>query len=145
MEQRDRTLGIARLIATLTYVAPLVVFPWVGRVAAPVVSLDRKALGILVPALLFVGVTDYVISLLVEARLLAQAREAGARQSVVTAAIVTAAFGASLAVYGLVVTLLGAPAWGGAFYVLCAVHGLHLMMRWPSYAAAAEQSDSSGT
>jgi len=84
-----------------------------------------------------------VISLLVERRLLAQARDAGAPQSVVTAAVVTAAFGASLAVYGLVVTVLGAPAWGAAFYVLCAVHGLHLMIRWPSYAQAVEQTDQS--
>jgi hypothetical protein len=75
--------------------------------------------------------------------LLAQARDAGAPQRVVTVAVVTAAFGASLAVYGLIVTLLGAPAWGGVLYVLCAVHGLHLMMRWPNYAAAAEQTDSS--
>jgi F0F1-type ATP synthase membrane subunit c/vacuolar-type H+-ATPase subunit K len=143
MEQQQKALGTARLIATLLYVAPLVVFPWIGRTAKVSASLDPKVLGILVPALLFVGVTDYVISLLVERRLLAQARDAGAPQSVVTAAVVTAAFGASLAVYGLVVTLLGAPAWGGVFYVLCAVHGLHLMMRWPSYAQAVEQTDQS--
>ena len=143
MEQQQKALGTARLIATLLYVAPLVVFPWIGRTAKVSASLDPKVLGILVPALLFVGVTDYVISLLVERRLLAQARDAGAPQSVVTAAVVTAAFGASLAVYGLVVTLLGAPAWGAAFYVLCAVHGLHLMIRWPSYAQAVEQTDQS--
>ena len=143
MRQRDSMLGRARLIATLLYVAPLVIFPWIGRTAKVSTSLDPKVLGILVPALLFVGVTDYVISLLVERRLLAQARDAGAPQSVVTAAVVTAAFGASLAVYGLVVTVLGAPAWGAAFYVLCAVHGLHLMIRWPSYAQAVEQTDQS--
>jgi F0F1-type ATP synthase membrane subunit c/vacuolar-type H+-ATPase subunit K len=143
MEQQ-KALGTARLIATLTYAAPLVIFPWVGRMAIRLTPLEPKVQGILAPALLFVGVTDYVISLLVEARLLAQAREAGAARSVVTAAVVTSAFGASLAVYGLVVTLLGAPAWGAALYLLCAVHGLHLMMRWPSYAAAAEPGDSSG-
>jgi F0F1-type ATP synthase membrane subunit c/vacuolar-type H+-ATPase subunit K len=143
MEQQHKMLGTARLIATLLYVAPLVIFPWVGRSARVSASLDPKVLGILVPALLFVGMTDYVISLLVEGRLLAQARDAGAPQSVVTAAVVTAAFGASLAVYGLVVTLLGAPAWGAVFYVLCAVHGLHLMIRWPSYAQAVEQTDQS--
>jgi hypothetical protein len=141
MEQQQKALGTARLIATLLYVAPLVIFPWVGRSARVSASLDPKVLGILVPALLFVGMTDYVISLLVEGRLLAQARNAGAPQSVVTAAVVTAVFGASLAVYGLVVTVLGAPVWGGVFYVLCAVHGLHLMIRWPSYAQAVEQTD----
>jgi len=143
MEQQQKALGTARLIATLLYAAPLVIFPWIGRTAKVSTSLDPKVLGILVPALLFVGVTDYVISLLVERRLLAQARDAGAPRSVVTAAVVTAAFGASLAVYGLVVTVLGAPAWGAAFYVLCAVHGLHLMIRWPSYAQAVEQTDQS--
>ena len=140
MEQQQKALGTARMIATLLYVAPLVIFPWIGRTAKVSASLDPKVLGILAPALLFVGVTDYVISLLVEGRLLAQARDAGAPQSVVTAAVVTAAFGASLAVYGLIVRLLGAPAWGAIFYVLCAVHGLHLMIRWPSYAQAVEQS-----
>jgi len=140
--EEQRALGVARLIATATYVAPLVIFPWVGRMAVRLSPLDSKVLGILAPALLFVGITDYVISLLMEARLLARARETSAPYGVVAAAAATAAFGAMLAVYGLVLSLLGARTWGSALYVLCAVHGLHLMMRWPSYTAAAERSDS---
>ena len=136
MEERGKTLGTARLIATLMYAGPLVIFPWVGRFVKTGMALGPKALAVLAPALLFVAVTDYVISLFVEARLLGQARDAGvAGKPVITAAVITSAFGASLAVYGLVVTMLGAPAWGSVFYVLCGVHGLHLMMRWPQYAA----------
>jgi hypothetical protein len=139
VEQRGNTLGTARLIATVMYAGPLVVLPWVGRFATAGNVANPKVLGVLVPVLVFVAVTDYVISLLVEAKVLAQARDvAGPKKPVITAAAVTSAFGASLAVYGLVVTMLGAAAWGAAFYVLCAVHGLHLMIRWPRYAAAAE-------
>ena len=43
---------------------------------------------------------------------------------------------AVLAVYGLVLTLLGAPRWGAMFYVACALHGFHLMVRWPRYGRA---------
>ncbi len=139
MEQRDKTLGTARLIATLIYVVTLVWAPWVGRFAAPKVAVDLKVMGVLVPVLLFVGLTDYVISLLIEARLLAQARDRGALQNIISAATVTSAFGASLAVYGFVATVLGAPALGAVFYVLCAVHGFHLMLRWPRYAETTEQ------
>ena len=139
MEQRDDTLGTARLIATLMYAGPLVVFPWVGRLATAGKLANPKVVGVLVPALVFVAVTDYVISLLIEARLLAQARDVGEpKKAVITAAAVTSAFGASLAVYGLVMTLFGAAAWGAVFDVLCAVHGLHLMIRWPAYQRAAE-------
>ena len=142
MGQRDSSLGTARLIATMMYVAPLVAFPWIGRLAKVGASLDSKVLPVLAAALLVVGIVDYGASLFLEAKLLGQARDARAPQSVVTAAVVTAAFGASLAVYGLVLTLLGARTWGSVLYVFCAVHGLHLIVRWPNYTQAAEQSDS---
>ena len=80
-----------------------------------------------------------VVSLFLEGKLLRQARALGGpsgRSSVVTAVIVVSAFGASLAVYGLVLTFLGAPGYGGMFYVLCAVHGLHLLIWWPRYGRA---------
>jgi hypothetical protein len=138
---RDRSLGTARLIATMMYVGPLVAFPWIGRLVKVGASLDPKVLPVLAAALLVVGIVDYGASLFVEAKLLAQARGRGS-QGLIAAATVTAAFGASLAVYGLVLTLLGARTWGSVLYVLCAVHGLHLIVRWPNYTQAAEQSDS---
>jgi len=46
--------------------------------------------------------------------------------------------GASLAVYGLVLAVLGAPGWGYVLFVLCLVQGMHLMIRWPDYERAAE-------
>jgi hypothetical protein len=141
MGQRDSSLGTARLIATMMYVGPLVTFPWIGRLVKVGASLDPKVLPVLAAVLLVVGVVDYGASLLLEGKLLAQARERGP-QGIIAAATVTAAFGASLAVYGLVLTLLGARTWGSVLYVLCAVHGLHLIVRWPSYTQAAEQSDS---
>ncbi len=138
METKSKALSTARLLATLIYVGPLVVFPWVTRMAKLPTPPSPKLVGVLVPALLFVAVTDYAISLFLEARLLKQARDLGAPQTLVTAAVTTASLGASLAVYGLIVTILGAPVWGAAFYMLCAVHGLHLMIRWPAYEQIAE-------
>ncbi|MFB3882661.1 MAG: hypothetical protein ACE149_15450 [Armatimonadota bacterium] len=141
MEGRN-ALGTARLIATLMYVGPLVAFPWIGRFVKVGEPLGPNSLPVLGAVLLVVGIVDYGLSLFLEAKLLGQASERGP-QGVVAAAVVTAAFGASLAVYGLVLTILGAAVWGSVLYVLCAVHGLHLMVRWPSYAAAAERTDSS--
>ena len=137
---RSKALGTARLIATLTYVVPLVVFPVVPRVVETEMSVDAQTLAVLAAALGLIGIVDHGVSLFLEAKMLARVQSgAGDRRSgVVSAAVVVSAFGASLAVYGLVLTLLGAPVWGAAFYVLCAAHGLHLMIRWPSYQRAAE-------
>ncbi len=135
-----RELGRAQFVATLIYVVPLVVFPMVGRLVKTKPAMDAESVGILAIALLAVSVADYGISLFLEQRMLARARSSGttAASAVFSTAAVVASFGASLAVYGLVLTLLGAPGWGAALYVLCAVHGLHLMIRWPRYARAAE-------
>lgn len=135
-----RRPGRAQLVATLIYVVPLVVFPMVGRMVKVSATVDAETLRVLALALGVVGVADYGISLFLEQRMLARARRSGttAASAVFSTAAVVASFGASLAVYGLVLTLLGAPGWGAALYVLCAVHGLHLMIRWPRYARAAE-------
>jgi len=137
-----RVLATARWIVTLMYVVPLVVFPVVGRMVKVGAAVDAEGLRVLALVLGIVGLGDYAISLVLEQRFLAQARARAETKSghnaVVTAALVVAALGASLAVYGLVLTLLGAPKWGSLFYVLCAAHGLHLMVRWPRYARAAE-------
>ena len=133
-----RALGTARLIAALLYAVPLVVFPMVGKAIQGSGAVDADTLPVLVVAFGLVGIVDYGVSLFLEAKLLKQARLAGpsGRPSVVTAVMLVSAFGASLAVYGLVLTFLGAASWGAMFYVLCAVHGLHLLMRWPRYGRA---------
>jgi len=133
-----RALGTARLIAALLYAVPLVVFPMVGKAIQGSAGVDADTLPVLVVALGLVGIADYGVSLFLEGKLLKQARLAGpsGRPSVVTAVTLVSAFGASLAVYGLVLTFLGAPSYGGMCYVLCAVHGLHLLIRWPRYERA---------
>ena len=139
-----RALATARWIVTLTYVVALVVLPMAGRLFQVQAAIDAEELRILAFVLAMVALGDYAISLLLEHRLLAQARAAAetksGHDSVVTTAVVVAALGASLAVYGLVLTLLGAPMWGAVCYVLCAIHGLHLMIRWPRYQRAAERA-----
>ena len=142
--ERETKRGLARaqLVATLIYVVPLVVFPMVGRMVKVNATLDAEGLRVLALALGVAGVADYGISLFLEQRMLAragaEAEAEGSQNPVMIAALVVASMGASLAVYGLVLTLLGAPGWGAALYVLCAAHGLHLMIRWPRYARAAE-------
>lgn len=140
MQTGGQALASARWIATLMYIVSLVVFQFVGRVVDSPVRLDSATLTVLAYVLLTVGIADYGLSLFLEKKLLATARsgKGDSSNSVVSAALIVSALGVSLAVYGLVLTLLGAPAWGAVFYVLCALHGLHLMVRWPAYVRAAE-------
>jgi hypothetical protein len=147
MQPRRRGLATAQWIVTLMYVVPLVVYPLVPRFVHPEVKLEATTLHALSYVLLLVSVVDYGVSLFVERLLLAKARpgagSAGALTSpgsatVVTTALIVGAFGASLAVCGLVLTLLGARTWGAVLYVLCALHGLHLLTRWPAYVRVTE-------
>jgi hypothetical protein len=141
MQPGAKALATARWIATLMYVVALVAFQLVGRLVAVPVELDATTIKLLAYVLLVVGITDYGLSLFLEGKLLARARAGGVQvaSAVVSAALIVSALGVSLAVYGLVLTLLGSPTWGALFYMLCAIHGLHLIIRWPSYASAAEQ------
>lgn len=140
MQAGTQPLATARWIATLMYVLPLVGFQFLGRAIAAPVELADATMTVLVYVLLAVGIVDYGLSLFLEKKLLGKAHSGGADASsaVVSAALIVSALGVSLAVYGLVLTLLGAPARGAVFYVLCAIHGLHLIIRWPGYARAAE-------
>ena len=61
--------------------------------------------------------------------------------AVVTAAILVAAIGESMAVSGLVLALLGVNAWALALYALCLLHGIHLALRWPDYEHAAARQE----
>lgn len=135
-----RSLATARLIAIVVYVVGLVVYPLVGLLARVKAGVSSETLAVLGPAMLGVGVADYVASSVMERALLSAARRAPAGRRparVMTAAVMTAAFGESLAVLGLVVSLVGARDWGGLLYLLCLVHGVHLRMRWSQYESAA--------
>jgi hypothetical protein len=65
--------------------------------------------------------------------ILTRAKENRNPAGAATAAILTGVFGESLAIFGLVLTLFGARSWGTLLYGLCFVHGVHLMLRWPSF------------
>jgi F0F1-type ATP synthase membrane subunit c/vacuolar-type H+-ATPase subunit K len=135
-----RALATARLIAVVSYAVAVLAYPVVGVALKVKVGLSPQALAVVGPAVLAAGVVDYVISLAVERALLEAAQRAPSTQRpmrVTTAAVTTAALGESLALLGLVVSLLGARGWGGLLYLMCLQHGLHLGMRWPSYESAA--------
>lgn len=152
MEASRPSLASAQWIVTFMYVVPLVVFPFVPRFVRADLDVDATTLSTLSVVLLVVGLADYGVSLFMERLLLAKARPTGdagradgvsaggfgAVSPVVTAALVVGGLGVSLAVYGLVLTLLGARVWGAVLYVLCCVHGFHLLTRWPRYSRAAE-------
>ena len=135
-----RALRLARLVATLLYVEALAVYPLLGRVLGPLFSARPEVTRFVGPVLLGAGVAAYAFSLLLEHRMLARAAlAAGSPARAFVAAIPVASCGNALGTFGLVLTLLGAPGFGAALYVLCAAHGLHLMLRWPNYEQAAHQ------
>lgn len=135
-----RSLATARLVVIVVYAVGLVVYPLVGLLARVKAGVSSETLAVLGPVMLGVGVADYVASLVMERALLTAAGKAPVAQRparLMTAAIVTAALGESVALFGLVVSLYGARGWGGLLYLLCLVHGLHLRMRWSQYESAA--------
>ena len=133
------SLGMARWIATVMYFTALGVYPVIGLVVRVQQPVEGETLRVLGPAVLAAGVGAYVVSLLLERTLLAQALSQPEREAkAATAAVIVAAVGESLGVFGLVLALLGSPNWAWGLYALCAAHGLHLLVRWPRYARAAE-------
>jgi len=136
-----RSLDTARWIAIAMYVAGLVIYPVIGVSVKPSTNVEPDVLRLLGPLFLAVAVADYAVSLVLERIMLARARgRAEGTATAFTTALIVSACGESLAVFGLVIHLLGAPNWALALYSLCAVHGLHLMIRWPEYDAAAGPS-----
>jgi len=135
---RGQSLDTARWLAVAMYLAGLVIYPVIGVSVKPMGEVDPEVLRLLGPLFLVVAVADYAVSLVLERIMLARARaRAGGAAAAFTTVLIVSACGESLAVFGLVIHLLGSPNWALALYSLCAVHGLHLMMRWPEYEAAA--------
>jgi hypothetical protein len=90
-----------------------------ARSAQPIPGIFTQVLGL-------VAVADYIASLWVEKSVLARAP-----QGQTVAPIITAAFGVSIAIYGIIVWLLGAAAaWFWGFVGLAALHWFHSAVRW---------------
>ena len=137
MQTRQLSLSTARWLALAMYFGGLVTYPFAGAPVKVPPQLSADVMRVLPLILLGVGVVDYVFSLIIESMILAQARKTGTPNGAATAAIVSAAFGESLAIFGFVLTLGGAGTWGVVLYALCFIHGVHLMIRWPSFARVA--------
>lgn len=138
MQAKQLSLSTARWVVLAAYLAGLVIYPLVGVLVKPVVSLPPELLRLLSMILLCAAVTLYIVSLIVEAMILARARRAENSGGAATAAVITGAFGESIALFGLVLALLGAGSWGALLYGLCFVHGVHLMIRWPNLEAVTD-------
>ncbi len=137
MQTKQLSLSTARWIALAMYFTGLVTYPFVGAFVKTTPSLPAEAMRVLPMILLGAGVVDYVFSLFIEGMMLAQAKKSGNPTGVANAVVLSACFGESLAVFGLILTFLGAGSWGVALYALCFVHGVHLMVRWPNFARVA--------
>ena len=137
MERRQALpLPIARVIVIAVYATSLVVYPAIGatvKLQTVLAPHTGQLLGII---LLSLGAVEYGLSLWLEQRLLARAAAQGNPQAAVTAAIVVAAIGETMAIFGLALALLGVNAWALALYALCLLHGIHLALRWPDYEQA---------
>jgi hypothetical protein len=136
------SLGTARVLSALMYVGVLAQGILVVPLFGSPVDVNFPLLGW---AMLGVGIADYAVSLFMEGLLLSEkgwrkAAEGIAPQTaesrVAGTAIIISAFGGSLAVYGLVLARLSFPTFAWYLYGLCAVHGIHLHLRWDRYEEA---------
>ena len=134
MRTKQLSLSTARWIALAMYFTGLVVYPIVGAVVKLPPPAPPEVRRVLPMVFLIAGVMFYVASLVVERVMLAQARKSDSPLGAGNAAIVVAAFGEIPALFGLILTLLGAGRWSVVLYGLCFVHGVHLVLRWPKYA-----------
>lgn len=132
MQTKQLSLSTARWIALALYVTGLVTYPIVGALVKTTPTLAAEVMRVLPVMLLGVGVADYLLSLVLEGMMLAQARKTGNPSGAANAVILTAAMGESLAVFGLVLALLGMGSWAVVLYALCFIHGVHLAVRWPN-------------
>jgi len=134
--KKTLSLGTARWIVLAMYIGGLVVYPIVGALAGDRPSAEPELTRVLPFVFLGVSVMGYVFSLVLERTLVAQARKTKSEMTAAQAAIVSGAFGESFAIFGLVLTFAGVGNWALPFYVLCFVHGVHLLVRWPSLESA---------
>jgi len=129
---RAVSLTAARWIVIAMYFAAVVVYPAIGATVKTAQLVPAGTLRLLPTLFLVMAAVDYVISLVLEASALTQARRERNPAGAISAAIVTGSFGCSFGVFGLILGLLGARSWSIPFYALSLVHGVHLMIRWPN-------------
>ncbi len=134
--KKQLSLGMARWIVLAMYVSGLVVYPIVGALAGGRQSAEPELARVLPFVLLGVSAMSYIVSLVLERSLVTQANKTKSEITAANAAIVSGAFGESFAIYGLVLIFVGMGNWALPFYVLCFVHGVHLLVRWPSFESA---------
>jgi hypothetical protein len=133
MQTKQLSLSTARWIAIAIYFSGLVVYPIIGAMVKATPTLPVEAMRMLPLVLLGAATVGYVLSLIFEGMILAHAKKANNPSGAANAVIVSAAFGETLAIGGLVLTLLGAGSWGIVLYALCFIHGVHLAIRWPKF------------
>ncbi len=137
------SLGAAGWIAAVMYLTGVVVLPLVGTFAKAPHPAPAAALRVMVPVLAIIAVGDYLVSLLLERSLLRSIAKRGAVLGFTTAGpgnvvVVTAALGASIALYGFILSILGSARWPLFFYGLCFIHGVHLLARAQSFPRPAD-------
>lgn len=134
------------MIALFMYVGTVPVLAVVGSFVR---STATGIPDILAWILLVVAVADYGVSLSLEGYLLseprlrqtAQRRPSGRPEgAAVIVAVITSAFGVSIAIYGLLLGLLSFATWPWYFYGLAALHGIHLQLRWDRYEDAVRKA-----
>ncbi len=134
-------LLLAKGMLVYFYLAPLGIWALVGRViAVHEVAVSSMAGRVLGPALVAVGAADYILSLVLERSMLRRAAlRPDPAQGVFTAALAVGILGASLGMYGVLLSVLGLSGPAFILYAMCIFHGVHLALRWRDYEAAAAE------
>ena len=88
-----------------------------------------------------VGIVDYIISLVLESNGLRKARANHQIGGLATTGVLTGAFGTSLGVYGIILASFQVSQYDIILFGLCALHGIHLLLRWPNYVEIAREID----
>jgi hypothetical protein len=137
-QRRGLSLPVVRLMLISLYLGAMVVCGVFSSAVKAGHSLSPETGQLLGIILLAVGAADYAFSLFLERHMLKRARSSADPQSAVPViGILVGAVGASLASYGLVLSVFGVSGWALALYALCVLHGIHLAVRWPDYEEAA--------
>jgi hypothetical protein len=96
-----------------------------------------QVLKMLLPILALVALADYAASLFVERSM----RKRGLPAQATAIPIVTAAFGVSIPIYGIVAWLLGASTgWFWFFVALAALHWFRSAARWQNWQSGSDAS-----
>jgi len=122
MERQSPAVG--NLVAHVVYATGIGLAFALRYALAPVARLPAKQVGLVAAVLTAVAAVDYGLSLWLERRLLTSATPSAA-------VVVCAGIGAGIALYGIVLWLLGAGTrWWAVLVGLAFVHWVHSFLRW---------------